>query len=159
MSAKQGTIEAKDVDQMVAIVTKLTVSGVNFDVKDNGNGGWIIEITGAQMYSDELIDDMYEQKDTPHWECHCGHPEGSYVGSILSINHALKEEWLDVYVYIGALGNQDVCIRFGNEGSEYHSPGSILNVIRYGKELNHKPYDLALHLIRKHGQILFVRNE
>ena len=47
MSAKQGTIEAKNIDQMVAIVTKLTVSGILFDVKENGNGGWVIEITGA----------------------------------------------------------------------------------------------------------------
>ena len=46
MSAKQGTIEAKNTDQMVEIVTKLTVSGVIFDVREK-SGVWLIDIKGA----------------------------------------------------------------------------------------------------------------
>ena len=45
--AKDGTIECKNTDQMVDVVAKLTCSGVCFDAKENGNGGWIIEIRGA----------------------------------------------------------------------------------------------------------------
>jgi hypothetical protein len=46
MSANQGKIECKSTDQMVEVVTKLTVSGVMFNVESK-DGLWIIYITGA----------------------------------------------------------------------------------------------------------------
>ena len=47
MGAIQGTIEANDTGKMVEIVTKLTISCVIFNVRDNGHSGWVIEILGA----------------------------------------------------------------------------------------------------------------
>jgi len=109
-------------------------------------------------YKDSLMDELHEQKDTPHWTDHCRHPEGSYLGSILSFNNG-KEEWLDIYVYEDRLSHEglSVCIRYGNEGSDYYSPGSILNVIRHSGR-GDRPSDYALHIMRKKGVITYVRN-
>lgn len=46
MSANQGKITCESTDQMVEIVTKLTVSGVLFNVEKK-DGNWMIYITGA----------------------------------------------------------------------------------------------------------------
>jgi hypothetical protein len=46
MAAHQGKIVCKSTDEMVEVITKLTVSGVFFDVEKK-DGNWTIYITGA----------------------------------------------------------------------------------------------------------------
>jgi len=106
----------------------------------------------------DLIDKMYQQKDTPEHPNHCEHPEGTYVGSIQHLNHEHKEEWLDIYVYEDGVDKTSVCIRYGSADHEYISPGSIKNVIHSAMQRRGDAYELALHVIEKHGRITFVRN-
>lgn len=110
------------------------------------------------MYGDDLIDAMHKQKETPEYKDHCSHPGGSYVGSILTINHNHDEEWLDIYVYEDSFDGQSVCIRYGADGAHYISAGSILQVIQLGMRRKSDAYEYALHVIRKHGVITFIRN-
>ena len=107
----------------------------------------------------ELLDKMHNQKETPEHIDQCDHPKGSFVGSIQHLNHEHKEEWLDVYVYEDKIDGTSVCIRYGSEGSQYISPGSIFNVIQSGMQRRGDAYELAFHVIKKHGKITFVRNE
>ena len=101
------------------------------------------------MYSDKLKDELHPQKDTPHYYDGCEHPKESYIGSIQWINEGHNEEWLDVYVYDDIFVETAVCIRYGEEASEYYSVGSIINLIRFSGKGQMDRYDLALHLIRK----------
>jgi hypothetical protein len=58
---------------------------------------------------------------TPIFENHCNHSKESYVGSFFF------DGWHDVYVFPNPRYDKigEVCIRYGNEGSEYISPGGI----------------------------------
>ena len=106
-----------------------------------------------------LIDRMCRQKDTPEHTDHCSHPDGSYVGSIEYLNHERKDEWLDVYVYEAPSGcdGTSVCIRYGNEDSQYISCGNIKHLISSGIQRRGDAYELALYVIEKHGKITFIR--
>ena len=96
---------------------------------------------------------IFEEKYTPEYKDHCGHTEGSYIGSFKDC----RDKWYDIYVYDTRLNDesQDVCIRYGNEGHEYISPGSLLTVIQCR---NSDIYDNALEIILKKGKISFVLN-
>ena len=96
---------------------------------------------------------LYKQKNTPHYTDTCKHPDSSYVGSIQL--HSPEIEWLDVYVYEDEIIGTTVCIRYGNEDSQYYSPGHILNVMRSDVTA----YFLAAIVIEKHGKITYERNK
>jgi len=102
-----------------------------------------------------LIDQLHKQKDTPEYEDHCGHPDGSYIGSIQWQNHNHDDEWLDIYIYEDRVDKTSICIRFGKEDFEYMSHGSIQNIICSQSEDS----KLALHVMEKKGKITFVRND
>jgi len=109
---------------------------------------------------DDILDKLHKQKDTPEHTDHCDHPKGSYVGSIRHINSKHEDEWLDIYVYEDGFGidGTSVCIRFGSHGQQYLSPGSIKNVIQSAMRRRGDAYELALHVIEKHGKITFIRS-
>jgi len=102
-----------------------------------------------------IIEALHKQKYKPEFHDHCNHVQGSYVGSITD----LEGKWYDIYVYKSEINkdSQDVCIRYGDEGSQYISPGSILNVISCLRADN-EIYELAIHIILKHGTIEFIRD-
>ena len=55
-----------------------------------------------------------------YWVDGCLHSEGSYIGSF-SINN----EKYDLYYFPSTEHGMEVCIRYGQEGHEYLSPGSM----------------------------------
>ena len=62
-----------------------------------------------------------------HFTDRCRHGEDSYVGSFVHMN-----ETYDVYTYEGQVPKgTHACIRYGNEGHEYMSPGPLKN-LNYG---------------------------
>jgi hypothetical protein len=100
-----------------------------------------------------IIEALHKQQYKPVFHDHCNHLQGSYVGSITD----LEGKWYDIYVYKATLNknSQDVCIRYGEEDSQYISPGSLLNVL---DNLKSEVYELAAHVILKHGTIEFIRD-
>jgi len=55
---------------------------------------------------------------------HCNHDESEYVGSVSYFRRVGELVLLDVYVWSNSRG-QDVCIRYGDEGHQYISAGSL----------------------------------
>jgi hypothetical protein len=99
-----------------------------------------------------IIEDLHKQQYKPVFHDSCNHLQGSYVGSITD----LEGKWYDIYVYKSTVNkkSQDVCIRYGKEDHEYISPGSLLNVLDTKSEI----YELAAHVILKHGTVEFIRD-
>lgn len=88
----------------------------------------------------------------PFWKDECGHPKGSYVGSITDN----IDEKLDVYIYSSYVGQQlQICIRYGKEGSQYYSPGNLINILQYGR--GDPIYQLAITVIEEMGVISYNR--
>jgi hypothetical protein len=71
----------------------------------------------------------------PHWLEACGH--GGYVGTIWPIDSRLDangkrvtfRQILDVYVFDQSCG-QSLCLRYGDQGHEYISPGPLVEFIQ-----------------------------
>lgn len=63
----------------------------------------------------------------PVWNDACRHEKESYVCSyhvIRSENQHYREDKYDLYLFDSS-GDQEVCIRYGSEGSQYISPGRL----------------------------------
>lgn len=103
---------------------------------------------------DEFIDKLHPQKDTQEYSNGCDHEDGSYLGSIQQ-GPDKNDEWLDIYIFDGGNLGQQVCIRYGKNDQDYYSPGSITNLIKGQMDA----YQLALHVIQKKGEILFIKGE
>ena len=63
-----------------------------------------------------------------HFTDHCEHGEDAYVGSFTHMNNTY-----DVYTYTPeghgyGVEETHACIRYGNEGHEYLSPGPLSNL-------------------------------
>lgn len=90
----------------------------------------------------DLTQDEMDDKDirpTPHWIDHCEHPPESFVCSftivrpfkpqVIGASLEYKVSHYDLYLYPTELHGVDVCIRYGNECSEYISPGSLFQFL------------------------------
>lgn len=86
-----------------------------------------------------------------HHVNHCDHNEDTeYVGS----GTATDGKDVDVYLYIGPLG-QEVCIRFGSDGPDYFTPGTV-SMFRdaYADHGDQIPaYGVAHDLLTKNGTL------
>ncbi len=94
----------------------------------------------------------------PNWPDHCehlkDHPD-SYVGSFnLRGPTDYGEEWYDVYVWVGNYdGRTEVCMRYGEEGSEYISPPSLKHVLDTADgRLGSHVYQATAELWRQHTE-------
>jgi len=61
----------------------------------------------------------------------CGHRESEYIGTVVCGAYSTHTTPADVYVHEGDIGiNQaHVCIRYGKEGYEYVSAGSVMDFL------------------------------
>jgi hypothetical protein len=66
----------------------------------------------------------------PVWKNQCNHPDTAYVGSFRIYAKGSRFGDYDLYVF-DEIGNQGVCIREGNEGNEYCSPGEPIDMVRH----------------------------
>lgn len=104
-----------------------------------------------------LIDGIFiiRQK-TPVWNDECNHGIESYICSFENLyqsNKKLYKENLDLYVF----GDNQVCIRFGNEPHEYYSPGHITNIFELAY-LDEK-YRAVTKILKYFGKIIWRKNE
>ncbi len=60
--------------------------------------------------------------DTPYFEDDCDHPEDSFLGTAFAGDAGREPH--DVYLYVDG-GELTLCFRYGDEGSEYISPGPL----------------------------------
>jgi hypothetical protein len=68
---------------------------------------------------------------TPYWKDSCEHGPENYVCSFTTLDHIGKKvEHFDLYLFAESFYGTEVCIRYGNEGHEYISPGGLLQFIR-----------------------------
>lgn len=95
----------------------------------------------------------------PVWKDECKHKEGTYLCSfdLLETFHGVTQNnKYDVYIFdLGSIGFRDhICIRYGNEGSEYYSPGSLLEMFSSAHMM--PPYLAASRLVMRLGHINFT---
>lgn len=91
----------------------------------------------------------------PVYTNHCNHADHEFIGTIEahqpSPNRTFK--LYDVYVYAEGYHGHEVCIRYGNEGYQYMSPGPIHYLAKMGSPVHKK----ALELICEKGRFIYER--
>jgi len=92
----------------------------------------------------------------------CQHLHQYYVGSFVHEELVLgstmpRVEKLDIYVFPQS-GGDTVCIRYGDEGHQYYSPGSLIQFIQTASLPGHTMYKDALQLIRTKGKIRYEQS-
>ncbi len=88
----------------------------------------------------------------------CGHLAEEYVGTISDVekvNGEWMERFYDVYVFADKHFGHEVCIRYGNEPSEYLSPGTIDMMVRSTREI----YRKTMSLIEEQGFFVYKRRK
>lgn len=66
----------------------------------------------------------------PKYTNHCGHKDHEFIGTVVVHNSKRKLQEYDVYVYANSRTGHGICIRYGEEPSEYLSPGTVINLAR-----------------------------
>jgi hypothetical protein len=87
----------------------------------------------------------------PVWTDGCNHDSAAYVGSFETLG-----EKYDLYVFSDEMYGNNVCIRCGNEPSNYASPGGIVGLIQ-GAQVGMESYKDALELILSLGKIVWKK--
>ena len=92
---------------------------------------------------------------TPYWPNVCNHPGGSYIGSFEWLHSPKDINKYDLYIFGDINGNQQVCLRYGEDDPEYESPGTLISFLR---SMHTDPMKgRALDLMLKEGKIKFQR--
>lgn len=66
----------------------------------------------------------------PFWPDECDHGIEHFVCSFTIIDHThAKVRHFDLYLFPSKFYGQEVCLRYGNNGGDYCSPGSLLNFV------------------------------
>lgn len=95
--------------------------------------------------------------ETPAWTDECNHGKEHYLGTVS--NYGIGGVYkVDVYVFPEKHRGHNICIRFGNEPSEYYSPGSI-DTLAMGIQAGMEVYKIALQLILFKGKFIWTRNK
>lgn len=142
---------------------------MSMEEKENTQGLRYINTWKEFPYMDVHVDSV---QFTPAYEDSCGHPSGSFVGSVTYVIptglHETAGKYpirtlrptVDVYVF-GERGlSQQVCIRTGSGCSDYHSAGTVLDVLIKGSQQNILPaYSAAAKLIDSSFRIRAERRE
>lgn len=107
----------------------------------------------------------YGEIDGPVWKDGCDHPKETYIASF-ECSRILEGSLVgmgkyDLYVYpskdCDEDGNYHVCIRFGNEGSHYWSPTSIIEMTLFAHII--PEYMFAVRFIQHLGYVSFKKKE
>jgi hypothetical protein len=95
--------------------------------------------------------------DGPVWQDGCDHGSEAYIASyevVPSLDADIKK--YDLYLFLQPDLGQEVCIRYGNEGGHYISPGLLINFLQttiWGEATKqHSPeYFNALQILKEIG--------
>jgi hypothetical protein len=84
-------------------------------------------------FTHAVHDRHIEEVAGPKFHNGCGHWDSEYIGTVKTLRtDGLQPMGLvDVYVHEGDIGRAiaHVCIRYGDEGGEYCSPGTVLDFL------------------------------
>ena len=84
-------------------------------------------------FTHAVHDRHVEEVAGPKFHNGCGHRDSEYVGTVKTWPSGPSEpmEPVDVYVHESDIGRSvaNVCIRYGAEGHEYLTPGSVLDFL------------------------------
>jgi hypothetical protein len=103
--------------------------------------------------------DLLCQTKGPVWVDACNHEEGSYITSFEIYNFkAQKMDRYDLYLFKDNYHGQEVCIRYGNEGNEYISPGGLINFLGHQHD-SYEPYQTACRILIHYGFVTWQVRE
>ena len=107
------------------------------------------------MSKEKTIEEiLYEKTTTPYWPEHCGH--GGYLFSFIAVHPGERpDELIDVYCWDHIGGRQEFCLRFGDEGGDYMSPGEVKDILTSANR-GFRPYLECYKLLMQVGDIRFV---
>jgi hypothetical protein len=83
----------------------------------------------------------------------CEHGIEYFVGSTTLMKSAKNQMRVDVYAFPSSLYGTAICIRYGNEGSKYISPGGIVDFIKSNS------YKDVLLLLEEKGKFIYIKNK
>ena len=102
----------------------------------------------------ELTPPRYTKHSTPFFADECCHGHECYIGSAVLHSYLDEEhDHLDVYLFDDKYCVNKVCIRFGDEGGDYFSTGTIFDLIHTigsAKNYANPAYLVALDVINQH---------
>ena len=102
--------------------------------------------------SDNYQEKLYEKTTIPYWPEHCGH--GGYLFSFTSYSTSeAPDEIIDVYCWDNN-GRQEFCLRFGDGGGDYRSPGGIESILSSAAR-GFGPYTACKELLKLVGDVRF----
>lgn len=99
--------------------------------------------------TDEERKAYYGLVDGPVWQDGCRHDKGSYVASF-EVWERKTLQTFDLYVF-DERGESSVCLRYGNEGGEYISPGDVGQFCRTSFQVSATEYRRAYEILQHLG--------
>jgi hypothetical protein len=90
-----------------------------------------------------------------YWHNHCDHKPGEYVGSIEFYSTPHELNFYDIYIFNHERLGQEVCIRYGDEGCEYISPGRLCDFYTTSRMLPN--YQVVVEFLNEKGQLKWER--
>jgi hypothetical protein len=97
----------------------------------------------------------------PYWTDHCTHGHDCYVGSFIHYERLEKGERktkVDIYIYPDDYYGHEVCLRYGEEDSEYMSPTGLAPFMRSAAHDQNGLYAKALEVLLRRGKIKWEKN-
>lgn len=107
----------------------------------------------------------------PFWTDHCTHGHDTYVASFIHYErrqggneHYERRQGgevktkVDIYIFPDDYFGQEICLRYGEEDSQYMSPTGLAYFIRSALHDRYGLYEKALEVIQQHGKIKWERN-
>ena len=87
----------------------------------------------------------------PVWTDECHHQKEEYIASfeVYERHGDEHKRKFDLYVYEDRWGSE-VCMRFGSDGPDYLSSGSVLNIMRHQHDY-HEPHHHAAQILASRG--------
>jgi hypothetical protein len=95
-------------------------------------------------------------KRKPFFTNHCQHKDTEFVGAAEYWQGAGKQKQIDVYIHGD---DQEVCIRYGEEGSEYITAGTVCDLLTSCGAHNDGAYCVARSIIDEMCVIRTTRRE
>lgn len=96
------------------------------------------------------------QQSSRYWMATCPSHDGylfSFSYSEVAGDGSTYSEKIDVYCFDNGHNKQEFCLRFGDEGHEYYSPGGLENIIS-ARDLGR--YNATLIILKEYGTFQFV---
>ena len=94
-------------------------------------------------------------RNKPYYKDLCDHGPACFMGSTTYQEFSgqeLVDRHIDVYVWEGSHGKeQNVCIRYGIEDSEYISAGNMVHFVKTAEDNMHLAYSYAMGVLQAKG--------